>query len=270
MNVLIVGNIIKDVYLNLNERENMLERDANGIDWLNVSFDGKTFPIMKRTSIFGGAAITLEILNKFGIAATIMGSDINYQDGEIITNDVQVKDYRYILCCDNQAAYFTNQKRAETEWKEPDQPIDWIFVDRSANINNKLANNIEEFLKQHPSTKLVVYAEKTAVDTNTQILDLASLVFAEQPGRSWQNYKKPVFVIEKDRVKIGQVEQEWGLSKKDAVTRLTAYSIIAATIFSALLNGKKIRKALLFAKTNVENSSLSNTLSEEKIEEIAG
>ena len=39
MNILVVGNILKDVYLNIDTRKENLETDSRNIKWLDVSFD---------------------------------------------------------------------------------------------------------------------------------------------------------------------------------------------------------------------------------------
>ena len=269
-NILIIGNILKDVYLRLDERQNNFEVDENGTPWLDLGFDGSTHQFFRRNSIYGGAAVAMEVLNRFDLSARIAGAKLGFVSGEVIPNGQQAAGYRYMLCHGNKITYFVSGDREETKWVAPTDAVDWIFVDRSAHVDNELVGHIDDYLEQHPATKLIVYTEKPLVDTNQRLLKLASLIFTEHPDRGWQNYKKPVFIISKNKIKVSTIEQDWDLPIKTMLTRLTAYSIITATIFSALLNGKKIRKALLFAKTNVENSSLNSTLSEEKIEEIAG
>ena len=82
--ILIVGNIVKDIYLRLDERQNVFEKDSNNIPWLNLGFDGSSHKFFRRTSIYGGAAVTLEVLNKFGVEAEISGAKLRYENGELI------------------------------------------------------------------------------------------------------------------------------------------------------------------------------------------
>ena len=63
-NILIVGNIIKDVYLRLDERLNNFEIDEHNVPWLDLGFNGSTYNFFNRISIYGGAAVTLEVLNR--------------------------------------------------------------------------------------------------------------------------------------------------------------------------------------------------------------
>ena len=72
--ILIVGNVLKDVYLKLDERQNDFELDESGISWLELGFNGATHSFLKRTSMYGGAAISLSVLSKLGIDAGILNS----------------------------------------------------------------------------------------------------------------------------------------------------------------------------------------------------
>ena len=50
MNILIVGNVLKDVYLNLDTLENNFEIDKNGVSWLDVNF-GALHSVRRRRRI---------------------------------------------------------------------------------------------------------------------------------------------------------------------------------------------------------------------------
>ena len=39
--ILIVGNVLKDVYLRLDERRDSFEEDENGVFWMNLGFNGE-------------------------------------------------------------------------------------------------------------------------------------------------------------------------------------------------------------------------------------
>ena len=62
MHILIVGNVLKDVYLNLDSRTEHFETDDDGTKWLDFSFDASRHHYFSRTSSFGGAAVSLEVL----------------------------------------------------------------------------------------------------------------------------------------------------------------------------------------------------------------
>ena len=52
--ILIIGNVLKDVYLRLDDRRNDFETDARGISWLELGFNGAEHTFFRRTSTFGG------------------------------------------------------------------------------------------------------------------------------------------------------------------------------------------------------------------------
>ena len=49
--ILIIGNVLKDVYLKLDNRQNDFEEDAQGIQWLDLAFNGAKHGFFKRTSV---------------------------------------------------------------------------------------------------------------------------------------------------------------------------------------------------------------------------
>ena len=64
MSILVVGNVLKDVYLNLDSRTEKFETDKSGTAWLDFSFNASEHHFFNRGSSFGGAAITLEVFKK--------------------------------------------------------------------------------------------------------------------------------------------------------------------------------------------------------------
>ena len=72
MNILVVGNVIKDVYLNLDSRTEPFETDQNGIKWLDFGFNASEHHFFNRNSSLGGAAVSLEVLEKIGLKTAIL------------------------------------------------------------------------------------------------------------------------------------------------------------------------------------------------------
>ena len=72
--ILIVGNITKDVYLRLDDHKNHFEKDQDDVDWLDFAFNGDTHEFFSRVAVFGGSAITKEVFTNF---------DINLAGGEV-------------------------------------------------------------------------------------------------------------------------------------------------------------------------------------------
>lgn len=116
--ILIIGNVLKDVYLKLDERQNDFETDDRGISWLELAFNGETHSFFKRTSVFGGAAVSLSVLNKLGVDAAILNSKSETKAGEISwSNDPA--DYRYIFSHKGGITYFVPSERKTTDWTMP-------------------------------------------------------------------------------------------------------------------------------------------------------
>ena len=101
-NMLIIGNVHQDVYLRLDEQQNKFETDEHGTPWLDFGFDGSTHKFVKSTTVYAGATVALEVLNRMGADAKISGSLAEFKDGEIIPGEQEIKTTRYILCKDDE------------------------------------------------------------------------------------------------------------------------------------------------------------------------
>ena len=154
--ILIVGNITKDVYLRLDNRQNKFETDQNDIQWLDFAFDGSTHKFYNRVSIFGGASISLEVLTRFKLDAEISGTSATFLDGQFVAKDADTV-YRYILCQDRHVSYLSPSDYLQTPWEEPKEAIEWLYVDRSANISPKLSEEIIAYLDDKYSIKFKIY-----------------------------------------------------------------------------------------------------------------
>ena len=282
MRILIVGNIIKDVYLGLDERQNKFETDENGTPWMDVAFDGGHHSYFSRTSVFGGATVTLEVFKKLGLDASISGSDfqfekeINPADFGIETSQKDLKirtkiadSYRYILTTDDNISYFVPSERVATKFVSPNEPVDWIFVDRSAEITEELVEKIKNFIGISRGVKLAVFAKRLGEDQNSyeaekELIRIANVIFTD--GELENEVSKGVVctILERE-IKCGSIVRRYKVRKSDLLTHLTTYSIISATIFGAMLNSTSTKDALEMAALNVENSTIKETLGIERL-----
>ena len=153
-NVLIVGNVTKDVYLRMDNRKNHFETDQNNTTWLDLAFDGSAYKFYSRVSIYGGASVSLEVLSRFGAKASICNTTATFLDGQFIAKDTDVS-YRYILCQDETVAYLSPSEINHTHFRVPDTNPDWIYIDRSANVGARGAGEILSFLNLSQDTKLL-------------------------------------------------------------------------------------------------------------------
>ncbi len=267
-NILIIGNILKDVYLRLDERQNNFEIDQSGTPWLDLGFDGSSYSFFRRTSIYGGAAVALEVLNRFDFSARIAGAKLGFAGGSIVSNNQKADDYRYMLCHGNKISYIVPNERTETKWVMPDEAIDWIFVDRSAGISDNLVKELKKFLAISNKTRLAVYAPKELTSADKELLNLAEMIFADTDLPELEGKDSVCYISDQD-ISLNGHTQTWRIERTDLMTHLTVHSIIAATVFGALTKGMSVEDALRYAKINAEGSSLSGTMPLEKIKEIA-
>ncbi len=264
MNVLVVGNVLKDIYLRLDERHNDFEYDEHGNPWLDLCFDGSTHPFFRRNSVYGGAAVTLEVVKKFGLTGQIAGSQIGMEDASEVG---KIDNYRYILCFDDHISYFTSSQRTPTVLVTPDDTIDWIMIDRSANINEQFVKDIQTLMSVSNQTRLAVYVKEQPEMLYNQLIELADVVFTEGKLKPLHSQQQ-VCRIYDETIWLDEEQQSWHLPRKDLLTHLTAHSIIAGSVLSALILEKSTGEALKLAKLNVENATLDRTLSLEKLEEL--
>ena len=256
-NILIVGNVTKDVYLRLDNRQNNFETDQNDIKWLDFAFNGSTHKYYNRVSIFGGASISLEVLTRFGLKAEISGTSATFLDGQFIAKDTDTV-YRYILCQDRHVSYLSPSTYAQTIWAAPKQSIDWIYLDRSANISPKLAEEIVQYLESNHQTKLALFVGKYSnanANHMRKLFDHANLTITDL---KLDQKIKNLVTITPNHIEYMGKRVRWQLEdRQDLMTHLSSHLTIGASVFGALILGKNADEALLLARANIEHSVLN-------------
>ncbi|MBR3236065.1 fructose-bisphosphate aldolase class I [Candidatus Saccharibacteria bacterium] len=271
MHILIVGNVLKDVYLNLDTRSEHLETDQNSTEWLDLSFDASEHHFFNRDSSLGGAAVTLEVLNKLTLEATVSGSDLkNTEDG--LTSNQPAETYRYILISNDQPCYFVPTNLRPTHFIAPTEFYDYIFIDRSAFISSDSLSQINAYLDLSKNTKLIVYLENFQNPTLNNLLSRADLIFCE----NLKNAPKLTQISEEKLIHLSEqlfsyqnVSMAITPQRVDILTHLSFYSIASATILGCFILGKSVEDSLKLAKINVESSKLDATLSLSQLESLA-
>lgn len=266
MNILVVGNIIKDVYLNLDSRKDNFETDKNGIRWLDLAFDASEHQFFNRDSNLGGAAVTLEVLSRLNLNATVTNSDLKFsQDGPITSQGV--KTHRYILIADSRPCYFTPTSHEFTTFATPGDFYDYIYIDRSAKLNADTVKKINSYLDLSKNTKLVVYAQNLENPYQDQLLSNASLVFYETKRPDLPEEK--LVQVSEHLLSYKNIQEKISVDRIDVMTHLSAFSIASATILGCFILGKSVEDSLKLARVNVENSTINSTLKLDELEEIA-
>ena len=259
--ILVVGNVLKDTYLQLDERQNQLERDERGVNWLEMSFDGAAWRYFHRTSVLGGAAVSLMTLRQLGVTA-----ELAREEAPVI--------YRYILSLQDKVSYIVPSSQTVTEWQEPAEVPEWILVDRSAVVAERLVGAIWQYQQEHPEVKLAVYLSKQLSPAARRLAGCADLVFVEDEleelrhGTSWLRQGAAICHLGRQRLRLGEAEENWEIERVDTMTHLTIFSIVAATVLAILSRGGSAREALLWAKVNIEAASLDRAASRERVEQL--
>ncbi len=252
----------------MDERRNNFEIDEHNVPWLDLGFNGSTYNFFNRLSIFGGAAVTLEVLNRMDHQARIAGSKLGFAGGEIVANGQLPQSYRYILCHGNKISYLCPNDRSETKWAMPHGAVEWIYVDRSAGVTDELVSEIRNFLSMSQHTRLAFYVPREMTEADKSLAQIANIVFADEDISDIKTGASICFISDQE-ISLSGHKQPWRIERTDLMTHLTVHSIIAATVFGTLIAGKSIKEALLYAKVNAEGSSLSGTLPLPRIKTIA-
>lgn len=272
--VLIVGNILKDVYLDLDDRTEDFETDQSGTKWLNLSFDASEHRFFNRSSSFGGAAVSLEVLQKMGIPAAISGTKFNFIDDTSTTDPVST--HRYILISDGNVSYLAPSKFDRTVFTPPAESVDYLYIDRSASLDLEAIKKITAYLDISPSTKLVIYLPSKHDANLNSLLPRADLIFVESSSPD-NTLSSPaikdldpskIITISASEFSYAGVSERVIINQIDTFTHLSVYSIASATILSAFILGFSVEDSLKMAKINVENSKLNATLALDKLQNL--
>lgn len=278
--ILIIGNVLKDVYLKLDNRQNDFEEDAQGISWLDLAFNGAKHGFFKRTAVYGGAAVSMAVLSRLGVEAKILGSQTEFKNGEIAWQD-QPDDYRYIFCHEGEITYFVPSSRKVTDWVSPNGTPEWLLIDRSATISARLVDEVKNFIKFSPATKIAVHVEKNLTPDGQRLAEMADILFVEDepPVHTEEKIvdkidlgkpnKQLVCHISPRKIVLNDAEESWVLSKTDMMTHLTVYSTIVATVLGVVAAGGSAADAVLWARLNAEHATLEATLTAKKLQELA-
>lgn len=278
--ILIIGNVLKDVYLRLDEQQHDFEKDEKDINWLELAFNGSSHSFLRRTSVYGGAAVSLSVLNQLGIEAGILNSKTEIRAGELIWSD-DPSDYRYILSYGGGITYFVPKERKPTDWTMPSGRPEWILVDRSTSVSDRLVDELKNFLKFSNGTKLAVHIEKRTTPAGQRLAEMADILFVEEepPVHTDEKIVDKIETDEPDtqlvchitprKIFFGEAEESWSLDRADMMTHLTVYSTIVATILGVIIAGGTPADALLWARLNAEGATLEGALTTARLRELA-
>ena len=260
MNILVVGNILKDVYLSPDPRTETFETDNDGTKWLDFSFDNSEHHYFHRISTLGGAAVTKEVLNNMGLEAEIVSSNLD--------DSANPTTYRYILTSDDSVAYFVPSRTTSTTFIPPDDSNvpDYIYVDRSASLDRTSATKIKTYLDTHMGTALILYLKDPNDKILSSLISQANLIISETELNNIPSDK--LIYLSENSISYNEVIEPISVKRIDKLTHLSAYSIAAATTIGGFILGKSVEESLKLARLNVENANLDSTLSLKELENL--
>ena len=276
MHILVVGNVIKDVYLNLDTRTEQFETDQHNIKWLNLSFNASEHRFFNRESSLGGAAISLEVLNKLGLETSIADSSLTYSDGSFNANSY-IDTHRYILISDGQVSYFAPSQFKTTNFSAPAKAVDYLFVDRSAELNENAAKQIKAYLEISKNTQLVLYLRNLDNPHLNQLIPDAALVFLEFNRDNSEKMDalklsiapEKLINISENQFSYLDISEQVAVERIDMLTHLSTYSIATATILGGFVLGQSVEESLKMARLNLENSKLNASLDLDELKKLS-
>ncbi len=276
MHILVVGNVLKDVYLNLDTRTEPFETDRYGIKWLNLGFNASEHRFFNRESSLGGAAVSLEVLNNIGLKTSIADSSLTYADGSFNTN-YYIDAHRYILISDGQVSYLAPSEYKITNFSAPAEAVDYLFVDRSAELSESAAKQIVAYLGLSQKTKLVLYLRNLDNPHLNQLISQSSLVFLEYNRDNSEKLDalkleippEKLIHISENQFSYLNIFEHVSVERIDLLTHLSTYSIAAATILGGFVLGNSVEDSLKMARVNLEHSKLNSTLTLDELKKFS-
>ncbi|MCL2038698.1 fructose-bisphosphate aldolase class I [Candidatus Saccharibacteria bacterium] len=131
MRICVVGQSVKDIYLQING--NFLS-DENGIQHLDLAFDGSEHPVSRRTAVKSGSAVAAEVLFR-------LGHVVDYLDDAFLA-------HRYILNNGESSVVFQTS-RPKVLWQPPREVPDAIFIDDIESLASGEIQKIKKYAAQH-------------------------------------------------------------------------------------------------------------------------
>ena len=271
-----MGNILKDVYLNLDSRTEHLETDRNNVKWLDLSFNASEHHFYNRSSNLSGATVSLEVLHNLGLEATINGSKLHFTEDGPVTDET-IETYRYILLTDDKPCYFVPTSYTITHFTPPADTYDYLYIDRSAELDQTSVNRINAYLDISRNTKLILYLRTLTNPHLNSLISRASLIFLEESSHSSSSEVIPADVMNSDRLitisdhrlACQNISESISVNRIDMLTHLSIYSIASATILGSFVLGNTIEDSLRLARANVEHAKLNSSLNLDQLQSLA-
>lgn len=276
--ILIIGDVVEDIYLRLDEFRNDFEQDEQGVSWLDLGFDGREYSFFEQTSVYGGVLVAWETLSRLGMEAEIMGiknadidSEEKLRDTILKLEERQGLQKQYLLCKGDEVACLTSMKQRVLPWVEPSSQVDWIYVLEPTKLTGDSAKRLMDFAKKYDA-KIAIHLPPYYNLTSYELAKKADLIFVENRANidnaSWEQRGGKVCEMGEGMIVMNGKRVHWQVAKRNFMTRTTICEIISATVLGGLICGKSVKEVLELAKINAEHAKLNKTLDLDKLEKI--
>lgn len=266
MNILVVGNIIKDVYLDF--AANLFEIDREKRKVFEITLDEEPLFFNTRTSVLSGTCIAKEVLENFRLE---------------VSETQQAEDVRYIIKSEKSVKYLTSKYAKPSRFLPPKVAPDWLFIDRSARLEMTTISRILAYLEDNPKVRLAISTgdklEKILISGDNFVANKllkmlagqAEMVFLSgqkiEPLELKKNQNTRLLVeISPNLVKIHDlvsktiINTKLVVGQKQFLTNLSIYSVVASTMFAAIATGWNLDRAMRFSKSNLQQMKVGKTL----------
>jgi hypothetical protein len=279
--IYIVGNITKDVYLRLDEREQKTYADENGVSWLSVPFDARPISYRGRKSVLGGTAVSADVFKRFKLVPLVAGAELKFKNEYDLSAESKLGAvYRYILASGEQPAIFAPSDSDLTVWERPVGQPNVIYLDRACKLNLRQRDDIIKYLKENQRVALALWANSGTLKLPdyTSSLGGVELVFVDTKDLGLRATEESavktidrfhelgaatVVVIAGSDIYASNKKQllkaSWALGsleQRNLFTNLTTDTLLSSNFLGGYALDRPLHECLLLAKYGVQNADL--------------
>ncbi|MDR0979548.1 MAG: fructose-bisphosphate aldolase class I [Candidatus Nomurabacteria bacterium] len=226
MRILVVGQSVKDIYLQITGD---FLRDENNIPHLDLAFDGTERPLLRRTAVKSGSSIAAEVLHR-------LGHQVDYLDDNFLA-------HRYILNNGENSVVLAGSQE-QVFWQQPAEKPDVIYVDNADLLSNSDLQKIAKYAEQN-NVIFCGYGGKTPTTATLW----QSSDFAQK--------------LALNRLEISIHDLIYGtnleFAKAGVETRKNLTTLANSALFGAWLLGYGTVDCVALTKAMIENSTLTHT-----------
>jgi fructose-bisphosphate aldolase class I len=226
MRICVVGQSVKDVYLQI---DGDFLRDENGIEHLDLAFDGGDRALLRRTATKSGSAVAAEVFFR-------MGHKVDYIDDVFLA-------HRYILN-NGESSVVLAGAGDKVLWQPPREVPDAIFIDDAKLLGREDRKKIETY----------------AAENNVILCGYGG---SRMEGAALWGGEKEDIKLTLNRLEFStnglKYSTELECVKEHVLPEPTLRSLAFSALIGAWLQGESALSAVAIAKGMVEGATLTQT-----------